>query len=101
MAEIPDIAYLEAQLKKRWKKRVVLWTFFLLIVATLYKAQISGAIYLFLLILFILLDELIKEGYLFKKEDLVKGITHEFIIIIVIMITIVKIAITKIRRLKK
>lgn len=101
MAEIPDIAYLEAQLKKRWKKRVVLWTFFLLIVVTLYKAQISGAIYLFLLILFILLDELIKEGYLFKKEDLANGITHEFIIIIVIMITIVKIAITKIRREKR
>lgn len=101
MAEIPDIAYLEAQLKKRWKKRVVLWTFFLLIVATLYKAQISGAIYLFLLILFILLDEKLKEGYFVKKSDFKKPLTHEFFIVIVVFAWVIALFSKKLRRLKK
>lgn len=99
MAEIPDIAYLEAQLKKRWKRRIPLFLLYLVLIWYVY--HISWIYIPLFTIMYLLLDELIKEGYLFKKEDLFKGITHEFIIIIVIMITIVKIAITKIRREKR
>lgn len=99
MAEIPDRAYLEAQLKKRWKRRLPLFLLYLVLIWYVY--HISWIYIPIVTIMYLLLDELIKEGYLFKKEDLVKGITHEFIIIIVIMITIVKIAITKIRREKR
>lgn len=77
------------ELKKNWKKRIALWLAYILtIVYTLLPnpslTKILIAIILFLLL--IPIDEKIKEGYYFKKEDIPKLLTHEFILVITILL---------------
>lgn len=77
------------ELKKNWKKRLILWSAYILtIVYTLLPdpslTKILIAIILFLLL--IPIDEKIKEGYYFKKEDIPKLLTHEFILVITILL---------------
>jgi len=70
----------KASIKKRWQKRLPLWIAGLLVFIFLLKHSLIFA--LGWVIIFILLDEYIKEGYWVKKSDFKKPLTHENIAVI-------------------
>lgn len=90
--------YIKDSLQKRWKKRLLLWIVGLLVFIFLFKYNSIFA--LIWVVIFILIDERIKEGYWVKKSDFKKPLTHEFLIIITIIINIGIIFIKKIRRVE-
>ena len=82
-------------LQKQWKKRLPLWIAGLLVFIFLFKYNFIFA--LAWVIIFILIDEKIKEGYWIKKSDFKKPLTHEFLILIMSIINIIIIFMKKIR----
>jgi len=86
-------------LKKHWQKRLPLWIAGFLVFIFLLKHSFIFA--LAWVIIFILIDEKIKEGYWIKKDDFKKPLTHEFLIIITIIINIIIVFMKKISKRKK
>jgi len=84
---------------KNLKKRLPFWIAGLLVFIFLFKHEFIFA--LVWAIIFILIDERIKEGYWVKKSDFKKPLTHEFLIIITIIINIIIVFMKKIRRAQK
>ena len=68
------------ELKKNIRKRIHLWFIFAIV--------------------FLLLDEYLKEGYLFKLEDITKLFTHEFLITVSIFSYLIYLIILFLSRLK-
>ena len=91
--------YFKESLKKRWQKRLPLWIAGLLVFIFLLKHSFIFA--LVWIIIFILIDEKIKEGYWIKKNDFKKPLTHEFLIIITIIINMIIVFVKKISRREK
>ena len=91
--------YFKESLKKKWQKRLPFWV-------------IGGIIFIFLLkrnviialnwvVIFILIDEKIKEGYYFNIKEVLTPITHEFLILITVILSIFVVFVKKISRRKK
>ena len=90
---------IKSNLKKRWQKRLPLWIAGLLVFIFLLKHSLIFA--LAWVIIFILIDEKIKEGYWAKKDDFKKPLTHEFLILITIIINMIVVFMKKISRREK
>ena len=90
---------IKSSLKKRWQKRLPLWIAGLLVFIFLFKHEFIFA--LVWAIIFILIDERIKEGYWAKKSDFKKPLTHEFLIIITVIINMIIVFMKKISRREK
>jgi len=78
-----DLEYYKEQITKNWKRRLP----FLLssLVVTYYLYRISGLICVVWLIIVILIDERIKEGYWIKSNEFFKFLTHENIVLYLII----------------
>jgi len=81
---------------KNIRKRAFFWIAGLLIFIFLLKHELIFA--LVWAVIFILIDEKIKEGYWAKKDDLKKPLTHEFLILITIIINMIIVFVKKISR---
>ena len=84
---------------KNLKKRLPFWIAGLLAFIFLLKHSLIFA--LAWVVIFILIDERIKEGYWAKKSDFKKPLTHEFLIIITVSINMIIVFMKKIRRAQK
>ena len=85
---------------KNLKRRLPLWIVGFLVFIFLLKHDLIFA--LAWVIIFILIDEKIKEGYWAKKDDLKKPLTHEFLILIMVIINMIIVFMKKIsRRVKR
>jgi len=84
---------------KNGKKRLPLWIVGLLVFIFLLKHSLIFA--LVWVIIFILIDEKLKEGYWAKKDDFKKPLTHEFLILITVIINMIVFFMRKISRREK
>jgi len=84
---------------KNLKRRLPLWIAGLLVFIFLLKHSFIFA--LVEVIIFILIDEKIKEGYWAKKDDLKKPLTHEFLILITVILNMIIVFMKKISRREK
>ena len=84
---------------KNIRKRAFFWIVGLLVFILLLKHDLIFA--LVWVIIFILIDEKIKEGYWAKKDDFKKPFTHEFLILITIIINMIVVFMKKISRREK
>jgi len=84
---------------KNLKKRLPLWIAGLLIFIFLLKHELIFA--LVWAVIFILIDEKIKEGYWAKKDDFKKPFTHEFLILITVILNMIIVFMRRISRREK
>ena len=90
---------MKEQLTKRWKPRLIFWVIGLFIFLILLKQNFIFA--LTWVIPFILIDEKIKEDYFFRKEEVLTPVTHEFLILITVISSIIIVFVKKISRREK
>ena len=84
------MSYWEEQLKKRWKDRVLM--FFLYSPILWFSWEFSKLAFLYALLVYVIVDEFIKEGYAFSFSDVVNGrVTHEKLAVmdVVLMLMII------------
>jgi len=90
---------MKEQLTKRWKPRLIFWIIGLFIFLILLKQDLIWA--LLWVIPFILIDEKIKEGYYFNIKEVLTPVTHEFLILITVILSIIIVFVKKISRREK
>jgi len=89
-------------LKRKWKKRSVLWLFYFIAAGfALFTSPTTttAALVYVLTIAMILLDEEVKEGYLFKRSDVRVIPSHEFLTVLMIVLSPLIVLVKLLKRL--